>query len=124
MLEPTTAEVLGGYTNEWYAQYAAITRNQYGSGHAICIGTALDDAFYEQFVPQIAVEAGISGLLETPRGVSVRSRLVQDQRLLFVMNHTTEPKKINLPHPMHDVFRDKSAGTSLLLPPRDVVVLG
>lgn len=123
MLEPTTAEVLGGYANEWYAQYAAITRNQYGSGHAICIGTALDDAFYEQFVPQIAMEAGILGLLETPRGVSVRSRLVQHQRLLFVMNHTTEPKKINLPHPMYDVFRDKSAGTSLLLPPRDVVVL-
>jgi beta-galactosidase len=123
MLEPTTAEVLAYYTNEWYASYAAITRNQRGKGHAIYVGAGLEDAFYEQFVPQVLAETGFTGLLKTPRGVSVKSRIVQGQPLFFIMNYTTESKMISLPHLMQDVLLDRSVGVSFVLPPRDVVVL-
>ncbi|GAB4523070.1 MAG: beta-galactosidase [Anaerolineae bacterium] len=123
MLEPTTSEVLARYTNEWYAPYAAITRNRYGQGQAIYVGTALDEAFYEQFVPQIVREAGVEPWLETPPGVSVQARMLGDKPLLFVMNHTTTAQAITLPRPMVDVLLDRPVGMSFVLPPRDVVAL-
>jgi beta-galactosidase len=123
MLEPTRAEVLARYTNEWYAPYAALTRNRVGKGQAIYVGAGLDEAFYERFVPQVVAEAGIAPLLETPEGVAVKARLVKGQPLLFIMNYTTEPQTITLPRPMHDVLLNRPVEMNVVLPPRDVVAL-
>ena len=123
MLEPTTAEVWARYTNEWYAPYAAITRNLVGKGQAIYVGAGLDDAFYAKFVPDIAAAAGVSGLLATPEGVQVKARVVNGQPLLFVLNCTTQPQTVTLSRPMHDVLLDRAVGKTLQLLPRDVVAL-
>lgn len=37
MVEPTGAEVIARYTNEWYAPYAAITGNKVGKEEAIYV---------------------------------------------------------------------------------------
>ena len=46
------------YTNEWYAPYAAITRNRVGRGQAIYVGAALDDAFYAKLRAAGAARGG------------------------------------------------------------------
>ncbi|MBN1580178.1 MAG: beta-galactosidase [Anaerolineae bacterium] len=123
MLEPAEAEVLATYTNEWYAPYAAITRNAFGKGQAIYVGTALPDAFYDRFISQVLEQAGVSAAIETPPGVQVTTRIVDGQPLHFVLNCTTESKAITLTRPMHDVLLDRPLGMSFVMPPRDVVVL-
>ena len=123
MLEPTTADVWARYTNEWYAPYAAITRNPVGKGQAIYVGAGLDDAFYAQVRAAARPSAGVSGLLSTPPGVQVKARIVGGQPLLFVLNCTTEAKTVTLPRPMHDVLLDRAVGKTLQLLPRDVVAL-
>jgi beta-galactosidase len=123
MLEPTGADTMADYTNEWYASYAAITRNRIGKGQAIYVGAALNDSFYDAFVPQMVTNAGVLPVHRTPDGVSVKSRLINGKPLLFIMNHTTESKSIALPRRMHDVLLDREIGLTHVLPPRDVLVL-
>jgi beta-galactosidase len=123
MLEPTTAETLARYSNEWYAPYAAITRNRVGRGWAYYVGAGLDEAFYAKFVPQVASGAGVVAPFKTPAGVVVKERVVNGKALFFVLNLTTEAKPITLPRPMRDVLLDRPVGMSFTLGPRDVVVL-
>jgi beta-galactosidase len=97
--------------------------NRVGKGQAIYVGTALTDSFYEAFTRQIVAAAGVLPVHRTPDGVTVKARLVNDQPLLFVMNHTTESKTIALPRRMRDVLLDREIGLTHVLPPRDVLVL-
>jgi len=123
MLEPTTAEVLARYTNEWYAPYAAITRNRLGRGQAVYVGAGLDDVFYQRFVPSLLEEAGLAPLVETPEGVVAKARIVEGEPLIFVMNFTTVEQVVELPDAMHDVLKDRPVEERFVLAPRDVVAL-
>ena len=123
MLEPEGAEIMGSYSNEWYAPYAAITCNRAGSGQAIYVGAALTDVFYQSFMRHLMAGAAVLPVLRTPDGVSAKARLVNGQALLFVMNHSTESKSISLPRRLHDVLLDREIGLTHVLPPRDVLAL-
>ena len=123
MLEPTTAKVLAHYTNEWYARYAAITRNAFGKGQAIYVGAGMEPAFYQRFLDQLAREAGITPVLRMPEGVSAIVRLVAGEPLIFVMNMTAESQTIALPRPMRNVLQDRGVERTFVLQARDVVAL-
>ena len=123
MLEPTTAEVLARYSNAWYAPYAALTVNTFGKGRAYYVGAGLDPAFYGRFLAGIAVECGVTGVLETPHGVSAQVRIVDGKPLTFVMNMTAEEQTVALPRAMRDVLAAREVGETLVLAPRDVVAL-
>lgn len=123
MLEPTSAEALATYTNEWFAPYAAITRNGYGQGQAIYVGAALDEAFYHAFLGELLAEQGLSSPLQLPDGVRLRTRYVQGEPLHFVMNLTREPKALVLPRPMLDVLTGREVGRTPILAGRDVMAL-
>jgi len=90
---------------------------------AIYVGAALEDRFYEAFLPPLLGAAGVAPTLETPPGVQAKVRRVRGEPLLFLLNCTTASQPITLPQPMHDVLLDRPVGRTFVLPPRDVVAL-
>ena len=60
LLTPTTATVLAKYDHPVWGKYAAITRNEYGSGEVTYIGFMPSDAVIEQILAQAVKRAGVS----------------------------------------------------------------
>lgn len=98
------AEVLAEYTSDFFEGTPALTRNHYGRGSAIYIGTALEDAFYETLIPRLAREAGVRPVLDAPEGVECTMREREGEELYFLLNHRGEECFIELPFNAREVL--------------------
>ena len=94
MLKTTTAESLFMYDDEFYNELSAITLNKYKNGEAYYIGTGVDNNIMDLIAKKIIVEADIEAI-ESPKGVEVVKRKVNDEEHYFIMNHTAEGKIFN-----------------------------
>jgi beta-galactosidase len=95
VLEPTTAEIVAVYADGYYAGKAAVTRNRYGKGQVITVGTFADTAFYQVLIPLLC-DVNTSYVTEIQEGVEVTIRSNQHERFLFLMNHTGQPRHVKL----------------------------
>lgn len=87
MVRPTTAEVLYYYQDDFYTEFAALTRQATGSGHVYYVATSLDDTLTDQLVARVVADANIPIIL-SPLGVEVVNRESDTQAITLVMNHT------------------------------------
>ncbi|GAF11445.1 beta-galactosidase [Bacillus sp. JCM 19045] len=68
------AEVLATYGSDFYAGSPVVTRNTFGKGSAIYVGSSGDQAFTDGLIETVCNERGIVSLLPTPDGVEVTER--------------------------------------------------
>jgi len=123
ILEPAGAQVLARYTDDYYANQAAITLNDFGKGQAIYIGTFGDKALYRALFNWLMRSFQITGLLITPDGVEVSERWQENQNLLFILNHSSLPQAISLPDGYIDLFAGMAREGSVTIAPYDVMIL-
>ncbi len=123
VLKPTTATVIGKYTDDYYAGKPAITLNTVGKGRVVYIGTVGDAHFYDVMAQWLLQQAGVSALLDAPEGVEVTERWQGDQRLLFVLNHTTQEQTVNFPRPYTNLLNGASIRGSVRIAAREVLLL-
>ncbi|MEV6692069.1 beta-galactosidase [Micromonospora sp. NPDC051196] len=92
---PVGAEVVGSYRADFYAGTPAVTRNSYGDGHGWYVGTALDQPGVDWVVRRILDHHGLTGPHPDVPGLERTVRVAPDgTRLLFLLNHGTEPIEI------------------------------
>ena len=98
-IKPETATVIGQYSDPWHmADFAVITRNEYGKGQGWYLGSVFKEStFYDVFVKRILSEASINPIVSPPEGVEVAVRHGNGKSLLFIINHTDELKRIKTP---------------------------
>jgi beta-galactosidase len=106
ILAPMSAEVVARYTQDYYAGQPAITRNRYGNGSAIYVGTVGDAATNETLAEWLIAQAGVSPPLTAPSGVEVTARTDGSRRLLFVLNHTETNPELTLDRAYRDLLSD------------------
>jgi len=92
------AEVLGVYTDDFYAGRPALTLNRLGQGRAYYMAARLKDEFLSDFYTAAAAEAGVSRALQTelPQGVSAAVRTDGTTDYMFLMNFSGEPRQVEL----------------------------
>lgn len=86
LLAPTTAGTLYGYADEFCAEYAAVTKNDYGLGAAYYIGTAPDVQTLDSIVKSAVIQAGLE-----PQPLPDGVELVRRDGLDILMNHNSGP---------------------------------
>jgi beta-galactosidase len=91
-LKPTTADVLYTYDDQFYSEFAAITKNEYKGGHVYYVGGGVDEATALNIMKQITDERGIE-TKESPKHLEVVTRIVDGKETHFVINHTSETLK-------------------------------
>jgi beta-galactosidase len=123
VLNPTTANIVARYSNDYYADQAAVTINVFGKGKVIYIGTMGDATFYAGITNWLLKVSGTTPLLDTPAGVEVTERWQGAQSILFVLNHTETSQKITLSAAYIDLINEKRYSGELTIPPLDVVIL-
>jgi beta-galactosidase len=124
ILTPGSAEIVARYTQDYYAGQPAITRNRYGSGSAVYIGTIGDAATHATLVDWLIGQTGVTAPLTAPAGVDISVRNHASGRLLFGLNPTALSQDVQLDGPYHNLLGEpiRVEGT-LTLAPRDVWIL-
>jgi beta-galactosidase len=113
-----------GVSNGWLDAQPAVTVNPYQSGFVYMVGAWLDEASQKTLVNQILINASLSGLMKTPPGVEVRSRLRPDgEKIYFVINHTPTPQVVALPWPAHDHLSGQKVAGEVEFTPYAVAIL-
>lgn len=86
MLVPTTAETLYSYDDDFYRQYAAITKNNYGKGCVYYIGTTPDADTLTDIISDI-IDAVKIKKTSSPDGVEIVKRGTEDNQIKIIINH-------------------------------------
>lgn len=101
ILHAKSAETLGTYEDDFYADKPAVTVNDYGEGKAYYVAFANDGDFFTDFIENLIKKIGIeTSPFKTPEGVSVVSRGGH----IFVMNFADSEISITLDREYEDVI--------------------
>lgn len=89
LLVPDKAEVLYQYTDQFFDEYAAVTKNSYGQGTVYYIGGGLDEEPLSHIAADVLQHHEIP-TIETDENVEAYRREVDGKHYLFIMNHSAE----------------------------------
>jgi beta-galactosidase len=123
---PRGAEPVGTYQEDFYAGTPAVTRNRFGAGEGWYVATALDQPGVDRVVRRVLDGHGLIGPYAAHRAVETAHRVAPDgTRLLFLLNHGTEPAALTAHASGADLLSGKRVerGDALPLDPRGVAVL-
>ena len=87
LIRPGTAQVLATFARGALQREPAVTRNQFGKGTAIYLGTILDEKAMASLLTSVWTDAGVTIVAAAPAGVEVVRRRGQGRSFLFVLNH-------------------------------------
>jgi beta-galactosidase len=96
VLNPTNAEVVGRYIEDYYTGKAAITWNNYGQGRVLYVGTLGQPPLFDTLAGWLLEQDGSQPAVAAPQGVEVMARWQNGKCLLFVLNHTGQDQTIEL----------------------------
>jgi beta-galactosidase len=111
LVHAESAEVLGHYTDSFYAGRPALTVNKLGEGKAYYMATRLGDDFLLDFYRSVAAESGAARALqsELPAGVTAQLRTDGIWDYVFLMNFGAEAAEVKLDG---RVYTDLESGES------------
>ncbi|HEY3268270.1 MAG TPA: beta-galactosidase [Armatimonadota bacterium] len=122
-LHPEGSEVLASYTEGWHAGEPAVTRNAYGQGEAVYVGTDLDDEARRMVLNPILSARGIAAPLDVPAGVEVMQRVKGDRTFTFVLNNKSAAVSVSLPRAYTDLLTGAALSGDVDLPAYGVLAL-
>ena len=98
LLKPAAAEVKASYAHQYWGQYAALTRNAFGKGHAWYLGTVVPEEKLKQWLLEAAADAGIAPETELRWPLTLRSGVnAEGKTLRFLMNYSSEEQTVRCP---------------------------
>ncbi|MDP4145242.1 MAG: beta-galactosidase [Bacillota bacterium] len=126
LIHAETAEVLGVYKKDFYADRPALTVNKFGKGKAYYIATRLsddfNDAFYGALINEINVNRAVD--IELPLGVTAQMRTDGENKYIFIMNFNDTDKTISLGSESYsNVVSGKKMEGKIILKPFGAIVL-
>jgi beta-galactosidase len=123
-LELHGADALACYGDSYYAGKPAVTRNRFGAGHAVYVGT-LSAPIYDVLTPLLLEWTGIESSGPMVDDVEITERVRDGVRTLFILNHAASDRTIRLDQGAVDLLHDGAEiiGGELTLAPYDVRIL-
>ena len=97
IIQLKSACALAVYDSEFYAGTPAVTFNRYGSGTAYYIGTEPGQKLAAKLAEELILRHKLDSFGNTPLGVEIVHRAADKKDYIFVINHTNEQKRINIP---------------------------
>jgi len=119
------ARVLATYGADFYAGMPVLTEHQFGQGRAYYIASDPEERFLDDFFGGLLAAQGIEPVLATPAGVEATVRETEQDRILCILNHTSETATIALPAGQRydDLLRGQAISDTLTLAAHNVCIL-
>jgi beta-galactosidase len=120
-----SAKTIAEYTDQWHMKpFSAVTRNNYGKGKGWYVGTVIkEESFYDNLIARLLEDADIRPLLQPPNGIEVSIRQKHGKKLLFLINHTQQPKIVDIPRGGVELLNNNRVKKTLRLNKFDVAVI-
>ncbi|UKS28263.1 beta-galactosidase [Paenibacillus sp. HWE-109] len=98
MIHTEGAEVLGIYTDSFYAGQPALTVNRLGQGKAYHMATRLKADFLQAFYSKLIEQTGVVRAMNTdlPQGVTAQVRTDGASDYVFIMNFSGRAERVSL----------------------------
>jgi beta-galactosidase len=123
VLELDTAQPIAVYADQFYAESAAVTQNNWGKGAVYYVATQPDEAYLSQLLRTIAEQCGLSEMQSLPDGVQVTTRLGPNGTFRFILNLSPESVSIPLQASYTSALDGTVKGSRLELGPYDIEIL-
>ncbi|MGQ9631041.1 MAG: beta-galactosidase [bacterium] len=123
ILEPTTAEVVARYAEDYYRGKPAITANRYGRGLGVYVGTVLEVPGVRALLGWLLEEAGVEPLLGIVGGVEVVRRVKDGRDVYFLLNHSGQERTVFLREEFEDLLTGLAVRGETKIPARDLRIL-
>jgi len=124
VLQPTTAQVVTRYSEDYFKGQAAITMNRYQNGRVITVGTFGQPDLYTALLPWLCELASVQPILKAPTGVEVTLRQKNQTDYLFLLNHTAQDQTVMLDAAYTDLITEEhNIKQQISLDPYGVAVL-
>ncbi|SEN36416.1 beta-galactosidase [Paenibacillus sp. OK076] len=123
VLELDTAQAIAVYADQFYAESAAVTQNNWGKGAVYYVATQPDEAYLSQLLRTIAEQCGLSEIHSLPDGVQVTTRSGPNGTFRFILNLSPESVSIPLQASYTSALDGTIKGTRLELGPYDIEIL-
>ncbi|MDC0268133.1 beta-galactosidase [bacterium] len=123
IIEPAECKIMATFAKDFYAGRPALTRNTFGLGKAVYIGTMSHLPFYLDLITWLRQECQLSSLMRVPEGVEVSMRQRDNSKIYFLLNHQSSPVRIQFYQPVHDYLTGSTLQGGHDLPPHGVLVI-
>lgn len=125
LLHAEGAQVLATYEEDFYAGMPVLTRNKFGEGYAYYVAARSDAAFYEKLLGMVCKDNGIQGVMTTPDGVEATLRENEENKYLFLLNHSQETQTVIAEDNYFDLISERAIhkGDEIVLNKTDVMIL-
>ncbi|MDR9745294.1 beta-galactosidase [Paenibacillus taichungensis] len=123
VLELDTAQAIAVYVDQFYAESAAVTQNNWGEGAVYYVATQPDEAYLSQLLRTIAEQCGLSEMQSLPDGVQVTTRSGPNGTFRFILNLSPETVSIPLQASYTSALDGTMKGPRLELAPYDIEIL-
>ena len=101
VLEPLdSAEIIGRYTEGYYAKTGALIRNRFGKGSVYYFGGAFTEEAVKVFLDKLSVISPYASYVDLPDCCEVAMRTNGKEHYLFLLNYTAEEQCFDLKHAM------------------------
>jgi beta-galactosidase len=117
------AEVLATFQQDYLAARPAVTRHLFGKGCAFYLGTQLERTGLTWLMDLLCARSGLRPVLGAPMSVEVTRRSDGMHTWLFLLNHSSEQAKIDLPGRGIELVSGAATKSSLCLVPKGVAVI-
>ncbi|MBR1780068.1 MAG: beta-galactosidase [Oscillospiraceae bacterium] len=98
LLKPDIAEVKAKYNHRYWGEYAALTRNTFGKGHAWYLGTMVPTEKLQEYLLEMLEDAGIQPETSLRWPLILRSGVSREGRKIrFLLNYSQEDQTVASP---------------------------
>lgn len=97
-------EVVGYYTESYYAGAPALIRNRYGKGETYYYGGAFTEAAVGVFLKKLQVVEPYDKIIGLPKCCEIAMRVKNNSRYLFVLNYSETDQEIQLKQTMENLY--------------------
>ncbi|TWT06453.1 beta-galactosidase [Planococcus sp. CPCC 101016] len=120
-----SADVVGTYEQDFYAETPAVTSNRYKKGQAYYIGGRLEEQFHRDFYQGMINELSLQPVFRVAHGpgVSVQVRQDADANYAFVMNFTEQEQTVSIDSSAKDLLTGEDLSGELALAKYEVRIL-
>lgn len=113
VLEVDQATAIAKYTSEWYADTAAITKNQYDNGQAYYVGARFDSEFMASFYDALVTDLDLqvpTAIHKTDVAIHINVRADEQASYYFVTNFSDVEQTFTVTTPMQDLLTGTTVG--------------
>lgn len=113
VLEVDQATAIAKYTSEWYADTAAITKNQYDNGQAYYVGARFDSEFMASFYDALVTDLDLqvpTAIHKTDVAIHINVRADEQASYYFITNFSDVEQTFTVTTPMQDLLTGTTVG--------------